>query len=123
MDEGITKGAGAPGESSRPLSILDLRLATFDLRRGFATRKVMPMTRKIRSRGGLEVAGRIQMARPGKIDIDYFLNRGGTIAHGEDAIGELDGFPDIVRGEEDRFLFALPDAHQIGTHFFVRNRL
>jgi hypothetical protein len=47
----------------------------------------------------------------------------GTIAHDEDTISELDGFLDIVRDEEDCFLFALPDAHQIGTHFFIRNRL
>lgn len=63
------------------------------------------------------------MAWPGKIDIDDFLNRGGAIAHDEDAIGKRHGFFDVVRDEEDRFLFALPDAHQIGTHFFVRNRL
>ena len=63
------------------------------------------------------------MARPGKIDIEDFLDRGGTIAHDEDAISELNGVLDIVRDEEDCFLFALPDAHQIGTHFFVRNRL
>jgi hypothetical protein len=63
------------------------------------------------------------VARPGKIDVDYFLDRGGTIAHDEDAISDLDGFLDIVRDEEDRSLFALPDTDEIGTHFFIRNRL
>jgi hypothetical protein len=61
----------------------------------------------------LEVAGRIEMTRPGKIDVDYFLDSGGTIAHDEDAIGELDGLLDVVRDEEDRFLFALPDRHTL----------
>jgi hypothetical protein len=74
------------------------------------TRKLMPMTRKMRS-PFFQIAGRIEVAGPGKIDIDDFLDRGGTIAHDENAIGELDGFLDIVRDKEDRFLFALPDAH------------
>ena len=57
------------------------------------------------------------MPRPGKIDIDDFLDRGGTIAHDENAIGELDGFLDIVRDQEDCFLFALPDTDEIGRAF------
>jgi len=59
----------------------------------------------------------------GKIDIDDFLDCGGTIAHDENAIGKLHGFLDVVRDKENCFLFALPDAHEIGPHFFVRNRL
>lgn len=54
----------------------------------------------------------------GKIDIDDFLDRGGTITHDENAIGELHGFFNVVRNEENGFLFALPNAHEIGTHFF-----
>ncbi|PYJ54175.1 MAG: hypothetical protein DME82_12300, partial [Verrucomicrobia bacterium] len=64
-----------------------------------------------------QITGRIEMPRPGKIDIDDFLDRGGTIAHDENAIGELDGFLDIVRDQEDYFLFALPDTDEIGAHF------
>jgi hypothetical protein len=88
----------------------------FDLRRGFADAQAHGHDAKDPV-AFLEVAGRIEVARPGKIDIDDFLDRGGTIAHDEDAISELNGFLDIVRDEEDRFPFALPDAHQIGTHF------
>jgi hypothetical protein len=71
----------------------------------------------------LQVTGRIEVAWPGKIDIDNSLDCGGTIAHDENAIGALHGFFNVVRNEENGFLFALPDAHQIGTHFFIRNRL
>jgi hypothetical protein len=46
-----------------------------------------------------------------------FLDRGGTIAHDENAIGKLHGFFNVVRNEENGFLFALPDAHEIGAHF------
>jgi hypothetical protein len=59
----------------------------------------------------------------GKIDIDDFPDRGGTITHDENAIGKLHGFFNVVRNEENGFLFALPNVHQIGTHFFIRNRL
>jgi hypothetical protein len=97
-------------------------LEIFDLRRGFADPQADPHDAKDPV-AFFQIAGRIEAARPGKIDIDDFLGSGGKIAHDEDAIGELNGLLDIVRDEEDCFLFALPDAHQIGTHFFVRNRL
>jgi hypothetical protein len=97
-------------------------LAIFNLRRGFADPQAHAHDAKDPV-AFFQITGRLEMARPGKIDIDDFLDRGGTIAHDEDAIGALDGFLDIVRDEEDRFLFALPDVHQIGTHFFIRNRL
>jgi hypothetical protein len=57
------------------------------------------------------------MARARKIDIDNFLDRGGTIAHDENAIGELHGLFDVVRDKENGFLFALPDTDEIGPHF------
>ena len=63
------------------------------------------------------------MARPGKIDIDDFLNRGGAITHHQHAIRKLDCFFEVVRDEKNCFLFALLNAHQIGTHFSVRKRL
>jgi DNA modification methylase len=67
--------------------------------------------------------GKVEVAWPGKIDIDDFLDCGGTIAHDEDAIGKLHGFFNVVRDEENGFLFALPNAHEIGPHFFVGKRL
>jgi len=57
------------------------------------------------------------VAWPRKIDIDDFLDCGGSRTHHEDAIGQLDGFLDIVRDKKDCFLLALPDAHKIGAHF------
>ena len=67
------------------------------------TRRLMPMTRKI--------------------DIDDFLDSGGTIAHDENAIGKLHGFFNIVRDKENCLSFRFARCAQIGTHFFVRNRL
>jgi len=113
-DEGMTKGPDAPGKILA--DSLGFGLAIFDLRGGFADAQAHAHDTKDPV-AFLEVAGRIQVARSGKIDIDDFLDSGGTIAHDEDAIGELDGFLDIVRDEEDRFLFALPNAHEIGAHF------
>jgi len=97
-------------------------LATFDLRRGFADPQAHPHDVKDEV-AFFQIAGRIEVAGPGKIDIDDFLYRGGTIAHDENAIGELEGFLYIVRDEEDCFLFTLPDTDEIGPYFFVRNRL
>ena len=39
-------------------------------------------------------------------------------AHHRHATGQLNSFFDVVRDKENRFLFALPDAHKIGAHFF-----
>src|ERR1700738_4820430 len=57
------------------------------------------------------------MTRPGKIDIDDFLDRPWTWSHDQDAIGELDRLFNVVGDKENGFLFALPDAYQIGAHF------
>jgi hypothetical protein len=100
----------------RALSILDFRLAIFDLRGVFADPQAHAHDAKD-AVACFQVTGRIKVARPGKIDIDDFLDRGGTIAHDENTIGELHGFFNVVRNEENGFLFALPNAHQIGTLF------
>ena len=96
-------------------------MAIFDLRGGFADPEAHAHDAKD-AVAFFQVTGRVEMTRPRKIDIDDFLDCGGTIAHDEDAIGELDGFFDVVCHEEDCFLFALPDTDEIGTHFFIRNR-
>ena len=91
------------------------RLAIFDLGRGFAD----PQAHAHHLEDAVacfQVTGRIEMARPGKIDIDDFLDHGGTIAHDENAIGKLHGFLNVVCDEENRF-FALPDTDEIGRHF------
>src|ERR1700694_282083 len=56
------------------------------------------------------------MTWPRKIDIDDFLDRPWTRSHDQDAIGELHCLFNVVSDKENRFLFALPDAHEIGAH-------
>ena len=68
------------------LSISDFRLAIFNLGRGFAHSQAHAHDAKD-AVACFQITGRIEMARPGKIDIDDFLDRRRTIAHDEDAIG------------------------------------
>jgi len=110
----MTKGPDAPGKILA--GSLDFGLEIFDLRRGFADPQAHPHEAKDPV-ALFQIAGRIEVARPGKIDIDDFLDSGGTIAHDEDAIGELDGFLDIVRDKENclsfRFARCAPDRHTL----------
>src|SRR5947199_9428267 len=69
-----------------------------------------------------EVTGRIQMARTWKIDVDDFLNRSRSRGHDQNAIRNLHRLFDVVRDEQARFLFALPDPHEIGAHFEASER-
>jgi hypothetical protein len=100
----------------RALSILDFRLAIFDLRGGFAHPQAHAHDAKD-AVACFQVTGRTEVARPGKIDIDYFLDRGGTIAHDENAIGKLHGFFNVVGDKENclsfRFARCAPDRHTL----------
>ena len=51
------------------------------------------------------------------------IDAAGCRGHDKNAITHVDGFIDVVGDEKNRFLFALPDAHQIGAHFFAHKRV
>jgi hypothetical protein len=111
----MTKSSGGAGQNlSLALSIFDWRFSI--LRGGFADPQAHAHDAKD-AVAFLEVAGRIQVAPPGKIDVDDFLDRGGTIAHGENAIGKLHGFFNIVGDKENclsyRFARCAPDRHTL----------
>ena len=98
------------------LSISDFRLAIFNLGRGFADSQAHAHDAKD-AVACFQITGRIEMTRPGKIDIDDFLDRGGTIAHDENAIGKLHGFFNVVRNEENGF-FSLCQMRTRSAHTF-----
>ena len=91
-------------------------MAIFDLRRGFADPQAHAHDAKD-AVACFQITGRIEVAWPGKIDIDDFLDCGGTIAHDENAIGKLHGFLDIVRNEENGF-FSLCQMRTRSAHTF-----
>ena len=66
---------------------------------------------------------RIEIARAGQVDGHDGLDGRRTLAHHQHAVGELHGFLDVVRHEEDGLAFALPDAREVRAHLQARDEV
>ena len=89
-------------------------------RRGCAMRRVIPCApgrsaSKMPSRSSRYCA-RADVARVRDVDVDDPLDPRRPRAHHDHAVGELHGFVDVMRHEDDRLPFRLPDPQQLAAH-------
>ena len=64
----------------------------------------------------LEVARGADIARVRDVDVDDLLDAGGAGVEDDDAVGELDGFVDVVGDEDDGLALGVPDAEEFAAH-------
>ena len=59
---------------------------------------------------------RPQRPRPLERNVEHVLHAAGPCAHDDDAVGEIHGFVDLMRDEEDGLVSLAPDLEQLGLH-------